>query len=325
MELLEGSDFMKYYIGVDIGGTNIAVGVVDENFDIKCKGSIKTNAPRSAESICDDIAGLCKSLCEKNGIDYGDILGVGVASPGIIKDGVVVFASNLQFDNVPLKAMLEARTGKKCAVCNDANAAALAEYVAGAGKGYHSLVAVTIGTGVGGGIVLEGKIWEGFNGAGAEIGHIVTVPGGRLCTCGNRGCLETYCSATALINDTKEAMINNPDSKLWEICGHTDNVTGKSAYDAAEMGDEVAKNVIKKFIKYLSIGVANIITLLQPEVVCIGGGMSAEGETLIAPLDKLVKESGVIKSLSKRSKIRAAGLFNDAGIVGAAAEVIAED
>ncbi len=316
---------MRYYIGVDIGGTNIAIGVVDEGFNIKCKGSIKTNAPRSAESICDDIAALGKSLCEKNGISYDQIEGIGVASPGIIKDGVVVFASNLRFDNVPLKDMLEERTGKKCAVCNDANAAALAEYAAGAGKDYHSLVAVTIGTGVGGGIVLNGRIWEGFNGAGAEIGHIVTVPGGRLCTCGNRGCLETYCSATALINDTKEAMVNNPDSLLWQVCGHTDNVTGKSAYEAAELGDEAAKNVIKKFIKYLSIGVANIITLLQPEVVCIGGGMSAEGETLIAPLDKLVKENGVIKSLSKRPKIRAAGLFNDAGIVGAAADIMFDE
>ncbi|MBO5913390.1 MAG: ROK family protein [Clostridia bacterium] len=313
---------MKYYIGVDIGGTNIAVGVVDEEFNIICKASIKTNAPRSAESICDDIASLGKQLCTDNGIDYADIQGYGVASPGIIKDGIVVLASNLKFEDVPLKEMLEERTGKSCSVCNDANAAALAEYVAGAGKGYHSLVAVTIGTGVGGGIVLNGRIWEGFNGAGAEIGHIVTVPGGRLCTCGNRGCLETYCSATALINDTKEAMINNPQSKLWEVCGNVDNVTGKSAYDAAEMGDEVAANVIKKFIKYLSIGVANIITLLQPEVVCIGGGMSAEGETLIAPLDKLVKESGVIRSLSKRPKIRTAGLFNDAGIVGAAADVM---
>ncbi len=316
---------MKYYIGVDIGGTNIAVGIVDEECNIIGKGSVKTLAPRSAESICDDIVSLAHKLCQDADIPFSEISGIGTACPGIITNGVVCYASNLKFENVPLKDILERKTGKSCAVCNDANAAALAEYAAGAGKGYHSLVAVTIGTGVGGGIVLDGKIWEGFNGAGAEIGHIVTVPGGRLCTCGNRGCLETYCSATALINDTKEAMLHNPDSKLWEICGHTDNVTGKSAYDAAEMGDEVAKNVIKKFVKYLSIGVANIITLLQPEVVCIGGGMSAEGETLIAPLDKLVKENGVIKSLAKRPKIRAAGLFNDAGIVGAAADIMLGD
>lgn len=315
---------MEYYIGVDIGGTNIAAGIVGEDFKILRKSSIKTLAPRSAESICDDIAVMCRKLCEEAGIPFGDIVGIGAACPGLVKDGVVGFASNLRFENVPLKHLLEERTGKPCAVCNDANAAALAEYVDGAGKGYRSLVAVTIGTGVGGGIVLNGRIWEGFNGAGAEIGHIVTVPGGRLCTCGNRGCLETYCSATALINDTREAMVNDPTSKLWEVTGGTDNVNGQSAYIAAGMGDPTAKRVIGKFIKYLSIGVANIVTLLQPEVVCIGGGMSAEGETLIAPLSELVSQSGVIKSLAKKPKIKAAGLLNDAGIVGAAADIIAD-
>lgn len=313
---------MRYYIGVDIGGTNIAIGIVDENCEIKCKGSVKTNAPRSAESICDDIVALSRKLCVEGNIDFGCIESIGVACPGIIKDGCVEFASNLQFENVPLKDMLEERTGKHCSVCNDANAAALAEYAAGAGKKYHSLVAVTIGTGVGGGIVLNGRIWEGFNGAGAEIGHIVTVPGGRLCSCGNRGCLETYCSATALINDTKEAMINNPNSLLWDVSGGIDNVNGKHVFEAFDRGDVVAANVIKRFIKYLSIGVANIITLLQPEVVCIGGGMSAEGDTLIVPLDKLVADSGVIRSLKKKPKIKAAKLFNDAGIVGAAADAM---
>lgn len=315
---------MKYYIGVDIGGTNIAAGILNENYDILCKEPVKTNAPRSAESICDDIAAMCIRLCEKAGLSYDSVSGVGAACPGIIKDGVVGYASNLKFENVPLKKILEEKTGKKCAVCNDANAAALAEYVVGAGKGHRSLVAVTIGTGVGGGIVLDGHIWDGFNGAGAEIGHIVIVPGGRLCSCGNRGCFEAYCSATALINDTKEAMINNPDSLLWKICGRTDNVDGKSAYVAAEQGDTAAKIVIDRFIKYFSIGIANIVTLLQPEVVCIGGGMSAQGETLIAPIDRLVSQSGVIKSLEKRPKIVAAGLLNDAGIVGAAADIKGE-
>lgn len=316
---------MKYYIGIDIGGTNIAAGVVDEEYSIVVSESIPTKAPRSAEEICDDISALCKRLCVKADVTYDEIGGIGAACPGIIRDGTVVFASNLKFEDVPLKEMLEQKTGKRCEVCNDANAAALAEYAVGAGKKYHSLVAVTIGTGVGGGIVLNGRIWEGFNGAGAEIGHLVTVPGGRLCTCGNRGCLETYCSATALINDTKEAMINNPNSKLWEISGGIDFVTGKHAFEAADQGDVIAQNVIKRFVKYLSIGVANIVTLLQPEVVCIGGGMSKEGDTLIAPLDKLVADNGVIRSLAKKPKIKAARLFNDAGIIGAAAVIILEE
>ena len=315
---------MEYYIGIDIGGTNIAAGLVDKSYNILAKLSIKTNAPRSADSMCDDMAKMCHKLCERSGIPYEKIKGIGAASPGIIKDGVVTFASNLKFSNVPLQKILAEKTGKPCSVCNDANAAALAEYAAGSGKGYKSLVAITIGTGVGGGIVLNGRIWEGFNGAGAEIGHILTVPGGRLCTCGNRGCLEAYCSATALINDTKEAMLHNPESKLWEISGGIDNVNGQTAYLAAKQGDETAQHIVNCFIKYLSIGTSNIITILQPEVVCIGGGMSAEGEYLIGPLDQLVAQHGIVKSLPRRTKIAAAALFNDAGIVGAAADIIGE-
>ncbi len=312
---------MKYTIGIDIGGTNIAAGIVDEKYNVIVTDSVKTNAPRSAESICDDIDAMCRKLSDSSGIPFDEINGIGIACPGIIKNGIVEVASNLKFDQVPLKDMIEERTGLKCDVCNDANAVALAEYIIQFDKKYHSLVAITIGTGIGGGIIVDGKILDGFNGAGAEIGHMILNPGGRLCACGNKGCFEAYCSATALINDTKEAMFNNPDSKLWEVCQSIDHVDGKTAYDAAKLGDEVANKVVNKFIKYLSVGVANVITLLQPEVVCIGGGMSAEEDNLITPLDKLVKENGIIKNLKRRTRIRSAQLYNDAGIVGAAAHI----
>ena len=315
---------MKYYIGVDIGGTNIAAGIVDEKYAIVHSGSIKTIAPRSAESICDDIAKLCGKIASDCGISFSDIQGIGVASPGIIKNGVVVFAKNLDFDNVPLKSMLEERTGKHIAVCNDANAAALAECMVGSGKGCGSLVAVTIGTGIGGGIVINGRIFEGFNGAGAEIGHIVIVPDGRLCVCGNRGCFETYCSASALIRDTKEAMMANKNSALWKICGSIDRVDGKSVYDAAKLGDATAEKLLDRFVRYLSIGVSNIVTLLQPDVVCIGGGMSEQEDALINPLVNLVNETGIIKELSQKTRITAAALYNEAGIIGAAADIIGE-
>lgn len=315
---------MKYYIGVDIGGTNIAAAIVDKEYKILSKTSIKTNAPRSAESICEDIAKTCNLLCEESGIPYADICGIGAACPGLIKDGVVTLASNLGFCDVPLKEILQQKTNKPCSVCNDANVAALAEYSAGSGKGYHSLAMITIGTGIGGGIVLDGKIWEGFNGAGAEMGHITAVPSGRLCSCGNRGCLETYCSATALINDTKEAMLNHPESKLWEICPTIDSVNGKTVFDAEKLGDTTAQNVIDRFIKYLSIGVTNIITLIQPEVVCIGGGMSAQGDRIIVPLNYSISQNGVIKTLKKRPIITAAHFLNDAGIIGAVADIMKE-
>ncbi len=310
---------MKYSIGVDIGGTNIVSGIVTEKHEIIVKEAVKTNAPRSAESICDDIYNMCKKMSEKSGIPFSDIEYIGIACPGIIKAGVVELASNLKFHNVPLKEMIEKRSALPCYVCNDANAAAYAEYVTNFENKYHSLVTVTIGTGIGGGIIINDTIIDGFNGAGAEIGHMIINPAGRQCACGNRGCFEAYCSATALINDTKEAMFNNPDSKLWEVCPNIDNVDGKTAYDAAELGDEVANKIVNKFIKYLSIGVSNIITLLQPEVVLIGGGMSSQKNKLIEPLLHLVNDTGIIKGLSKKTKISTATLLNDAGIVGAAA------
>ena len=315
---------MRYYIGVDIGGTNIAIGVVDENYNIINKTSVKTDAPRSADSIIDEILDACYYLCNNSGVPFSVIEGIGIACPGLIKDGVVISAPNLKFENINLKEKFSKNVKKICGICNDANAAALGEYVKGIGKQYHSLVALTIGTGVGGGMVLDGKIWDGFNGAGAEIGHIVIVPEGRLCGCGSRGCLECYCSATALINDTKEAMLNNKESKLWQICDLLEKVNGKTVFDAAALGDEVSEKLIDRFIKYLGIGLVNIITLIQPEVICIGGGMSTEGDRLIKPLNAAILNNGVIRSLKNKPKIIAASLFNDAGIVGAVANVIGE-
>ena len=312
---------MGYYVGVDIGGTNIAIGIVDEEYNIVGKTSIKTNTPRSAEEIADDILSTTESLCKSCDIPFGAIGGIGLACPGLIKNGVVLSAPNLKFENVNLGKLVHEKSNKICTVCNDANAAALGEYVKGVGTAYHSLVAVTIGTGVGGGMVLDGKIWDGFNGAGAEVGHIVIIPEGRLCSCGNRGCLEAYCSATALIKDTKEAMINNRDSKLWEVCDSPENVDGKTVYAAAALGDGVSKKLIENFINYLSIGITNIATLIQPEIICIGGGMSAEGDRLIKPLNDIIEKNKLMSSLKSKPKIIAATLFNDAGIIGAAANL----
>ncbi len=310
---------MKYTIGVDIGGTNIAVGIVDEKFNVIIKDSFKTNAPRSAEDICEDIFKTYSELIKRINISIEDISEIGIACPGIIKNGTVVSATNLKFENVDLKSIVEKRTGLRCEVCNDANAVALAEYIVSDDKNIHSLVAVTIGTGIGGGIVIDGKIIDGFNGAGAELGHITVEKDGRSCACGNKGCLETYCSASALVKETKKAMIDNPDSKLWEICKDINEVDGKTVFIAAELGDNVSKEVLDTFLNYLSIGVINMITLLQPEVLCIGGGMSKEKDALIEPLKKLVIENSLTQNLAEKTKIKTAVLFNDAGIVGAAA------
>lgn len=312
---------MNYWVGVDIGGTNILIGIIDEDYNIVAKKSIKTNPPRSAEEIADDILKTTEILCKTYDIPFSTIVGIGVACPGLVKDGIIINAANLKLENVDFEKIISQKFNKICAVCNDANAAALGEYVKGAGNEYRSLVAVTIGTGVGGGMVLDGKIWDGFNGAGAEIGHIVIIPQGRLCSCGNRGCLETYCSASALIKDTKEAMINNPNSKLWEVCDSTEDVNGKTVFEADVLGDDVANKLIENFINYLSIGITNIATLIQPEIICLGGGMSAEGDRLIKPLNDIIEKNKLMSSLKNKPKIIAATLFNDAGIIGAVANL----
>ena len=309
----------RYCIGVDLGGTNIAVGLV--RLDAKAivrQFSIKTKAPRSCESISRDITDVAKKLCYKEGIRLSDVAWVGIATPGIVKDGVVVEAYNLYWRNAELGKVLSELTKKPTYVANDANAAAYAEATWGSGKGAKALVAFTLGTGVGGGIVIDGKIWEGINGFAAEMGHTVLVPGGRSCVCGKRGCLEAYCSATAFVKETKRIMRLYPESLMWqEVEGDVERVRGRTAFKGMEAGDKYAKLVVDGFIDYLAIAVENVINIFQPDVVTIGGGMSREGETILAPLRERVfhKTFGID---GVRTKLVAAEFKNDAGIIGAA-------
>lgn len=310
-----------YRIGVDLGGTNISVGVVDEKFNIVGKGSVKTNAPRPAEEIFDDINKAIKLAVDDAGITMDDISVVGVGTPGSVDNetGNIDFSNNLKFHKVPAQKMLEERTGKKCFFANDASCAALGELYAGAGEGKKNLVAVTLGTGVGSGIVIDGKVFRGANFAGGEIGHTVIVVNGEPCNCGRNGCWERYASATALISQTKKAMEDNPDSKMWNCAGNSiDNVNGRTAFDAMRMGDEAAKDVVDKYIYYVAVGVTNIINVFQPDVLCIGGGICNEGETLLAPIRKYVEEERYSKYAKKQTEICRAKLGNDAGIIGAA-------
>ncbi len=314
----EETPMRKYRIGVDLGGTNIAAGIVDEEFSIVKKASVKTDVAGGAEKICRDIDSLCRSVCAEAGIPYEEaIAAVGVGSPGIIRDGVVINADNLRFSGVPLAAMLEKLTGKPVSLRNDGNAAAYGEFAAGCGKGHSSLVAITLGTGVGGGIIINGKIIEGSGGGAGELGHTVIRAGGRKCVCGKTGCLEAYCSATALIKSTVRAMQNNPDSLIWQVSRCTSLVSGRTAFDAMRLGDPIASGIVAAFVSDLAVGVSNVINLLQPEVVCIGGGISHEGDALISPLT-----DAVIPMLCAplATKILPAALGNDAGIIGAAAE-----
>ena len=310
-----------YRLGIDLGGTNIAVGVVDENYKIIGVGKVKTNAPRPAEDIVDDMAKAVEMALKNAGVSIKDVESVGVGTPGsvIYETGVVVYANNLGFNNVPLAKMLEARIGKKVLIENDANAAAYGEYIAGAGKGTENFVALTLGTGVGGGIIINGNIYSGSNNAGAELGHTVIQMNGEACTCGRNGCLEAYASATALIRQTKQAMERFPDSIMWQLCDNNiKNVSGKTAFEAMRKGDMAGKMVVDDYIKYLAVGISNMINIFQPDVICIGGGISHEGETLIKPVKDLATGENYARNMEKKTLIKTAMLGNDAGIIGAA-------
>ena len=309
----------NYCIGVDLGGTNIAVGLVELNSrKIVRQLSVKTNAPRSCEAISADIASVSRTLCSQERISMSDVRWVGAVTPGIVKDGVVVSAVNLGLKNVNFRKVLASATRRPTYIANDANGAAYAEALWGSGEGSSSLVAITIGTGVGGGIVFDGVMWEGVNGFAAEMGHVIIDADGRQCVCGKRGCLEAYCSATALIKETKRYMTLYPESEMWKLCeGNIDRVSGKTAFLAKAKGDEAASRVVDEFISYLAIGVSNAINTLQPDVVCIGGGISREGEVLMAPLrEKVYRRS--FGTEHARTKVVAATFKNDAGIFGGA-------
>ena len=310
-----------YRVGIDLGGTNIAVGVVNEEYEIVGEGKRKTNAPRPAEAICDDIAAATFDAIKNAGISIDDVECVGIGAPGSInpKTGVIGFSNNLGFNNVPMVELLESRIGKKIYIDNDANAAALGEMIAGAGKGTENFVAITLGTGVGGGTIINGKMLLGSNFAGGELGHTVIVHGGAQCTCGRKGCFEAYASATGLIRLTKEKMETSKDSKMWEIVGgDINNVNGRTAFDAMRQDDKAGTEVVDTYCDYLACGITNIINVFQPEVLCIGGGVSKEGDNILSRINKVVVPERFSKNIDRQTVIKTAVLGNDAGIIGAA-------
>lgn len=310
-----------YRIGIDLGGTNIVAGVVDENFNIIGRGKLKTNAPRPAEEIFDDIASAVNAAIADAGITMDEVKSIGLGTPGTVNKalGTIEFANNLKFDNVPAGAMLKERLGKECFMDNDANCAALGEAKAGAGNGVNDFIAITLGTGVGSGVVTNGKILSGANYAAAEMGHMVIVVDGVKCTCGRHGCWESYASATALISQTREMMRHEQDSLMWGLCDDDINkVNGRTAFDGMRAGDAAAKKVVDRYIYYVACGLINAINIFQPEIICIGGGISHEGETLLEPLRRHIRRERYSMYSKTQTRICVAELGNDAGIIGAA-------
>ena len=309
-----------YNIGVDLGGTNIVAAVVDEKYGILGKSKTPTATPRGADEIFDDIARVCREAMDIAGVGLSDISSLGMGTPGTVNgDGIIEFANNLGFNNVPARQMLKDRVGDiPIFIENDANCAALGEAYAGCGNGSDNFVAVTLGTGVGSGVIINGKIVNGVNFAGGEFGHMVIMIDGAPCTCGRKGCWEAYASATALICQTKEAMKEYPDSVMHELVKQEGKVNGKTAFDAMRKGDIAGIKVVNNYIKYVACGLINIVNALQPEMICVGGGICNEGDTLLKPLNRYVMAERYSIHSKIQTKIVKAQLGNDAGIIGAA-------
>ncbi len=307
-------------IGIDLGGTAIKLGIVNDDYEIIKQITCDTNAYRPANEILDTMSEQAYALVEAAGLSMSDIVSVGIGSPGTCnpRTGIVEYACNLSFENLPLQKEIEARLGRPVFIDNDANTAAYGEYIAGAAKGSDSFILITIGTGIGSGIIFNGRIYTGCNHAGAELGHIVIQKDGILCGCGRRGCFEQYCSATALIRQTKEAMEKRRDSLLWKYAPTLDDVDGRTAFTAMKAGDLVAGELIANYLRYMTCGLTNIINIFQPELMCIGGGVSNEKETLLSPLRLYVAEERYSKYSLHQTRLEAAALGNRAGIIGAA-------
>ena len=306
------------YIGIDLGGTNIAAGLVDGDGKILYTASVPTRKERHWSEIIKDMAELAIRVVNESGHALTEVDAVGIGCPGSIdqKNGVVVYSNNIVMHNVPMASEFRKHMDLPVFLENDANAAALGEYTT-CGEGVDSFVFMTLGTGVGGGIILNGKVWSGFNGAGAEIGHQTLVFGGEPCTCGRKGCLEAYASVTALISQTKEAMEANPDSMMNQWYKDHGKVNGRTAFECAKAGDPAAIAVRDRYIEYVAEGICSIVNVLQPEILAIGGGISREGDTLLEPIKAYFATNDYNKHM-KKTDIRIARLFGDAGIVGAA-------
>lgn len=306
---------MKYYIGIDLGGTNIVAGVVNESYEILAKASVKTNLPRPEEEIAADMARFRRKL-RKGWPDYGGHRvdrrrHTGRCQQCHRRDRIFQQSGLQQHSHGEVSGNC---TGQATFIENDANAAAYGEYVAGAAKGAKNAVCITLGTGVGAGIVIDGKIYSGSNFGGAEVGHTVISVDGPQCTCGRKGCFEVYSSATGLVRMTKEALAANPESAMKD----EERISARTAFNYMRAGDATAKQVVDDYIKYLAAGITNTINIFQPDILCIGGGVCNEGDPLLVPMKEIVKKEVYTRNSAKNTEIVIAKLGNDAGIIGAA-------
>lgn len=312
-------------VGIDLGGTAVKIGIVNASYEILAQTSIPTNAERPYDAVIADIGKTAAALLAENGFTMADCAGAGVGSPGTIdsQNGVVLYSNNIRWDNVPLAAELQKYLPVPVRVQNDANCAALGEVLCGAAKGCQNAVFLTLGTGVGGGIVINGKIFEGGHPGGAELGHVKCGSEKRRCTCGRFDCLETYASATALIHDAKQMAAAHPDSLLWELCGgDLEKMNAKIPFDAADAGDSCGKILVDNYIQYLADGITDLANIFRPDKIVLGGGVCAQGEKLTDPLNRYLRENCFGSTVAYVPKAVIAENGNQAGMIGAAGLVL---
>ena len=314
-----------YYIGIDVGGMSIKAGVADINGNVLHKTTIVTRGNYDAEyTISNDIHKLIVKLLDEANIPEEKIAAVGIGQAGSIDSerGIINYWNNIPMKNVHVVEELKKWHKMPVFIDNDANVAALGECVFGAAKGLRNVMLVTLGTGVGSGIIIDGKIYRGEYGAGAEAGHMRIVMNGEPCTCGGRGCWEAYASVSALIRQTKAAMEKHPESMMCSIAAEMGEVNGITSFKAARAGDKAALEVVARYIEYVGTGLVSLQNIFRPQIFLIGGGISKEGEFLTDPLEKFVQNGMFDKETGDPVKIRPAALHNDAGILGAAALAI---
>lgn len=310
------------YVGIDIGGTSIKVGFVDKEGNILSQYAIPIIKGENQEETIINLAKTVNEHAKEKGYEFN---GIGIGCPGAINSikGTCDFSGNLDWHNLDIVGLIEKECNVKAKITNDANAAILGEAKFGIAKNYHNVVMLTLGTGVGGGLYLNDQLFEGNEGKGAEVGHAIFKYNGRQCTCGRKGCIEAYCSATALIADTKKAMLKDRKSKMWEYADfELARVDGRTAFECSKMGDKSAIKVVNEYMDHLCAAILSFCNIFRPDAVVLGGGLSNQKEYLIDPLAERMKNEHYGFKCSPAVKLLRASLGNNAGILGAAALVM---
>lgn len=314
-----------YRVGIDLGGTNIKVGIVNETHGILIESSVPTYIERDAELIIRDMGLLALQLLKEKNIKLEQVSGIGIGSPGAIdrSNGIVLYSNNFRWENVPLAKMIHKYIDLPVFIANDAQCAALGEVKAGAGRNCHSIIMITLGTGVGGGIIINGEIFEGGHSGGGVIGHMMLVKDGEECTCGRKGCFEVYASASALIRNSRKAVFEHSDSIIFELCeGDISKISGKTPFDAADKQDPIAQKIVDDYINYLGEGIVNLVDIFRPEKILLSGGICNQGTRLTDPLNDHLRKTCFAKDKLFIPKVERAVLGNSAGIIGAASLVL---